>query len=204
MFVKADNRSYQQELAQEASLSESKNQTQEIRMQDQLSIGVTAAALSQIHPETKGKRKHSVGSSIATNGSVRSDMAEVDLTFDDRETSQGDDVPEPLHQEHAASNVFSSQPSFEPSGMPDPAPKYETLEDGPPEHGEERGEMRRGSDDQGDGHGSDINTASISKIPEMSERRGGVNPFLARPRNGAQIPDDLMDLDAKSGLMDDG
>ncbi|KAJ2988476.1 hypothetical protein NUW58_g3956 [Xylaria curta] len=138
MFIRADNRSFQQELAQEENLRETQNQNQEVQMQDQPIVEVTAAALSQIPSETKGKRKHSIGSSVATNGSIRSDLADVELTFD--------------------------------------------------EHG------------QCDDNHSDTNTVSSHKMPEMSERKVGVNPFLARPERPAQNNPDTMDIDTEHRL----
>ncbi|KAI1171476.1 hypothetical protein F4777DRAFT_565466 [Nemania sp. FL0916] len=98
MFVKADSRSFQQELAQETNTHTTMAQAEDTWTQDQPGAAVTAAALSQIQQSSgPGKRKHSIGSSVATNGSIRSDLAEVDLTFDD--TTTFDNVLDPSRQE---------------------------------------------------------------------------------------------------------
>lgn len=191
MFVKADNRSFQQELAQETSVHETKNQPREVQMQDQVETGVTAAALAQIPSETRGKRKHSIGSSVATNGSIRSDLADVELTFDDPDIFH-DEAPKPMHQ-HNGSQASN------PSSVVESLAKCETHEYKAPGHDEKGGEKYLEGHSQDDGNGSDINTTSTYKMPEMSERKGGANPFLARPGNSVQNPIDLMDLDTEHG-----
>ncbi|KAI3316909.1 hypothetical protein HD806DRAFT_516497 [Xylariaceae sp. AK1471] len=199
MFVKADNRSFQQELAQEASSSETKNQSQEMQMQDQPTIGVTAANLSQIPSlmpsEARGKRKHSVGSSVATNGSIRSDLADVDLTFDDTETVPGGDTSQTVHQ-------GNSPRSSKLGDIVDSLARCQTQELDATRQGVQREDKHPEGDGQGNGDDSDTNTASTSKMPEMTERRGGVNPFLARPGSSVQNPIDLMDLDTEHESMD--
>ncbi|KAJ8122758.1 hypothetical protein ONZ43_g1126 [Nemania bipapillata] len=179
MFVKADNRSFQQELVQEESIQETKNQLREAPIQDQTEIGVTAAALAQIPSEPRGKRKHSIGSSVATNGSVRSDLADVDLIFEF-------DAPAPIDQ-------YNGSRSSRPSSVVESLAKCEA-------HGYDVlgfDEKRGGKyvENQDNDNGSDAGAASTHKMPEMSERKRGGNPFLARPGNSVQNSTDLMDLD---------
>ncbi|TGJ83936.1 hypothetical protein E0Z10_g4835 [Xylaria hypoxylon] len=193
MFVKADNRSFQQELAQEASLRETENQNQDVQMQDQPQIGVTAAALSkipsQISPGTRGKRKHSVGSSVATNGSIRSDLADVELTFDDPQPVQ-DDVARSARQ-HSGSG------SSKLGDVVESLAKCQTHEYEVPGHDEKVEEKRPEAHSHSDVNNSGTNGSSTYKIPEMSERKGVLTPFLAQAGNSAQNPIDMMDLDTE-------
>ncbi|KAI1308900.1 hypothetical protein F5Y03DRAFT_85296 [Xylaria venustula] len=188
MFVRADNRSFQQELAQEASLREFRDQNQEIQVQEQPQTSVTAAALAQIPSGPRGKRKHSVGSSVATNGSIRSDLADVELTFDDPQ-SVLDYASEPVRQ-HSGSG------SSKLGDVVESLAKCQTHEYEMRGHGEklEDGSQGHSYDDVDI---SDTNTYSTQKAPEMSERKGGLTPFLARAGNSAQNPIDLMDLDTE-------
>ncbi|KAI1822916.1 hypothetical protein F4861DRAFT_512775 [Xylaria intraflava] len=187
MFIKADNRSFQQELAQEESTRESDKQNQEVQMIDQTTVGVTAATLSQIPSDSKGKRKHSVGSSVATNGSIRSNLAEVDLAFDDDPPGVLEDAPKLAH----------------PDNDTEIGDAFETLD-------EESGPLAQGKkhpEGHGQGVGRDLNidATSIHKAPEMSERPGGVNLFLAQQGSSAQTPNpvDLMDLDTENETTND-
>ncbi|KAI0101562.1 hypothetical protein GGR51DRAFT_530127 [Nemania sp. FL0031] len=193
MFVKADNRSFQQELAQETSVHENKS-GQDVQMLDQPATRITAAALAQISPETRGKRKHSIGSSVATNGSIRSDLADIELTFDDPQTLPNE-VPKPVHQD-------SDPQSCAISSVVEPVDKFQTHEHEALRHVEKGGGKYSEDHSQDGGRDSGDNTASIHKMPEMSERKGGVNPFLARPGNSAQPSIDTMDLDTEHGVKD--
>ncbi|KAJ8127329.1 hypothetical protein O1611_g6307 [Lasiodiplodia mahajangana] len=191
MFVKADNRSFQQELAQEISVHENKS-GQDVQMADQPSVGITAAALAQISPEAGGERKHSIGSSVATNGSVRSTLADVELVFDDSQMIL-DEVSEPMHQD------ISPQSSMIDS-IVEPINRRQAHEHETPRYIEnEEGNFSGGQED-GDNLGE--NTASPHKMPEMSERKGGANPFLARPGNSARTPIDTMDMETQHGVVD--
>ncbi|KAI1753405.1 hypothetical protein F4782DRAFT_497965 [Xylaria castorea] len=194
MFVKADNRSFQQELAQEESSHKTKNQNQESQTQDQPTTGVTAAALAQISSGPKGKRKHSIGSSVATNGSVRSDLADVELTFDDSQTV-GHDLPQLTHQ-HSGSR------SSKPGEVVESLSKYQTHEYEAPGYGEKGRDKYPQDHSQGDDNNSKANTTSTLKKPEMSERKGGLNPFLVRPGSSAQKLTDTMNLDTEHGPGD--
>ncbi|KAI0431861.1 hypothetical protein F5Y09DRAFT_303600 [Xylaria sp. FL1042] len=183
LFVKADNRSFQQELAQETSFRETKDPNQDVQMQDQPQMGVTAAALSQIPAGTRCKRKHSVGSSVATNGSIRSELADVELTFDD---------PHPVRDDLASGSGSSKLGDVVESLAKCQTHEYETLE-----RGEESEDNNTQTHNYGDPKNRDMDTNSTSKIPEMSERKGSVAAFLARPGNSALNPIDLMDLDTE-------
>ncbi|KAI8623694.1 hypothetical protein F5Y19DRAFT_350962 [Xylariaceae sp. FL1651] len=201
MFVKADNRSFQQELAQESSSSRPKHQSQELQVQDQPTMGVTAATLSQIPSEPRIKRKHSVGSSIATNGSIRSDLADIDLTFDEPEIVHDEDVPMALHQEHASSNSRSSKLG----GIVESLAKCQTHESEAAALRENR-ETRHGGHEYSDQNSmvmqnSDAALASTSKMPEMSERKGGITRIWTRSDPAAQSPIEIMDLDTEEEAM---
>ncbi|KAI2643621.1 hypothetical protein GGS21DRAFT_542400 [Xylaria nigripes] len=194
MFVKADNRSFQQELAQEEKSPMFGHPFPEAHTHDQPAGAVTAAALSQIPSDPKGKRKYSVGSSIATNGSIRSDLAGVDLTFDDAPIVQ-EDEPETAKQHDGSKPLKLGE-------VVASLAKCQTDERVEPAQGERK--VKSSGDDQGDGYGLNANTASTQQVPEMSERRGGANPFLAQPGGSAQTQNsiDLMDLDSEHEITD--
>ncbi|KAJ3574608.1 hypothetical protein NPX13_g4306 [Xylaria arbuscula] len=98
VFIKHDNRHFQQELTEETNSRQTNNQ--DVQKQDQPPVGVTAAALSQLTSEvgTGGKRKYSIGSSVATNGSIRSDLADVEFALDDTQPVFSDTI-EPTDSE---------------------------------------------------------------------------------------------------------
>ncbi|KAI1283384.1 hypothetical protein F5Y07DRAFT_349506 [Xylaria sp. FL0933] len=189
LFVKADNRSFQQELAQETSSRETKDSNKEVQMQDRPQIGVTAAALSQIPAGTRCKRKHSVGSSVATNGSIRSDLADVELTFDDPHPVREDpDQPARQHSGSGSSKLGDVVESLA---------KCQTHEHETRDRRENSEENTAQIHNDCDPQNRDRDTTPASRIPEMSERKGGVTPFLARAGSSAQNPIDLMDLDTE-------
>ncbi|KAI1391065.1 uncharacterized protein F4822DRAFT_171209 [Hypoxylon trugodes] len=82
MFVRADNRSFQQELSQE---QDQEQQQQQQQQPYNVHSGVTVEDISAF---TNHTRKHSVASSVATRGSSRDALSEVDLTFDEPGTFQ--------------------------------------------------------------------------------------------------------------------
>ncbi|KAI0391272.1 hypothetical protein F5Y17DRAFT_441348 [Xylariaceae sp. FL0594] len=190
-FVKYDNRCFQKELAEESSLREANGPIEEaqVQVQDEPSGGVTAANLSQLAayapPETRGKRKYSVGSSIATNGSVRSALDDVDFTFDEEEQFRSKGILEQLGVE-AGFRSHTYGDALKPSAVP------------PTEKSSHAGNTESDQRELRDDDGQDAETDLISnKPPEMSERRGGVNPFLGQPGSSAQHPIELMDLDTE-------
>ncbi|KAI1110929.1 hypothetical protein F5Y14DRAFT_427208 [Nemania sp. NC0429] len=202
MFVKADNRSFQQELAQEASIRETRDQHPVIHLQDGPTLGVTAEALARISSEAKGKRKHSAGSSVATNGSIRSDLADVELTFGDPQT-MWNASGKPSHQDSSrrSSQIYEVEPLA--MGRAD---EHRT-----PENVEEGGGKRVEGQSQETGQGLDADAEPTPKMPEMSERVGvgnpfrGANPLLPpRPSNPVLDPVDNMDLDTTEHGLGDG
>ncbi|KAI0491170.1 hypothetical protein F4859DRAFT_36465 [Xylaria cf. heliscus] len=191
MFVKADNRSFAQELDQEKGSQETKSQDQEAQTQDQPITAITAAALSRMFTEPRGKRKYSIGSSVATNGSIRSDLANVELTFDDS-PAVDNDLPQLTHQ-------HSDSRSSKLGDVVESLSKCQTDEYEAPVHGENEGDTRPQGHSQGENNNLDT---SARRQPEMSERRGGLNPFLVRPGPSTQNHNDMMDLDTEHGPRD--
>ncbi|KAK5630950.1 hypothetical protein RRF57_006665 [Xylaria bambusicola] len=181
-----------QELAQEASLREVKSQNQEVQMQYQSQVGVTAAALSQLPSEvgTGGKRKHSVGSSVATNGSIRSDLAEVEFAFDDSLPAL-DNTAEPTYQ-HIDSGRTNTSNLDESLAEKCQTHKHEAIKQMKKEE-EGRSELHNSGSVKSPG----IEKNSTHKAPEMSERKGSRISFLAQADPPAHNPVDLMDLDAE-------
>ncbi|KAI0471600.1 hypothetical protein GGR56DRAFT_654778 [Xylariaceae sp. FL0804] len=194
-FVKADNRSFQQELAQEQTRND------EMDWQDQKSRGaqasfaapsaVTAANLSQIAGKdaTTVKRKYSTGSSVATRGSLRSDLAEISLDMSDPKGTEYDEA------------AFS-----DPRGIFDDATSMSFH------HEEFAGASQMGPQQPsgvvGDG---DYDMQEMQEmVPEMQEQRAsGISPFLsqavdpskqkssgATPDHNSGNSEDHMDLDA--------
>ncbi|KAI0525542.1 hypothetical protein F5B22DRAFT_633634 [Xylaria bambusicola] len=191
-FIKHDNRLFQQELAQEASLREVKSQNQEMQMQNQSQAGVTAAALSQLPSEvgTGGKRKYSVGSSVATNGSIRSDLAEVEFAFDDSLPALNN-TTEPTHQHIDSERTNSS------NVVESHVEKCETHEQVVTKHTKKEEEGGSGVHHCDSAIIPDVENTFSHKAPEMSERKGGRISFLAQADHPAQNSVDLMDLDAE-------
>jgi hypothetical protein len=193
MFVKADNRAFQQELAQEAILSTTETRSQDVPMEDQPAIGVTAAALSQIPSGTSCKRKYSIGSSVATNGSIRSDLADVQLTFDDPQTVYNE-MPDPAPE-------YSTHRSPKLGDVVESLAKCQTTEYKATEYDDAGGTKHlEGYSQDNNGDNLDTDPAPDDKMPEMTERKGGINPFLTRPADSAQTPIDTMDLDTEPAL----
>ncbi|KAI8956460.1 hypothetical protein F5Y11DRAFT_353733 [Daldinia sp. FL1419] len=178
MFVRADNRSFQQELAQEQDLKQ--------LPQDSEPPGVTAENLASIPATWPGKRKHSVGSSVATHGSSRDDLDDVDLTFD--QPGQFPGYPALGHYEATTDN--NPQPK-KLGGIVDSLANCRTYENEPVELGGWGATAQERS--------SEMQTldSDTSKPPEMRERPGGgPPPFLARPsRTTERGPIDMMDID---------
>ncbi|KAI0840102.1 hypothetical protein F5Y06DRAFT_263648 [Hypoxylon sp. FL0890] len=195
MFVRADNRSFRQELDQE------QNQEQQPAPSLQPS-GVTAEDLSHVPVLSPGKRKHSIGSSVATHGSSRDGLDDVDLTFDDQEQLLDHQTGTSFYEEAANSStqpdriggigesLANCQPNeneYQPIGLgqEDPNKKQSSTE--------VRDEAEYNSAEEM----QTFNAGPVpSKSPEMQERTGGSAPFLARPGPGTQSdPVDMMDID---------
>ncbi|KAI0600380.1 hypothetical protein F4775DRAFT_545592 [Biscogniauxia sp. FL1348] len=190
MFVKADNRSFQQELAQE------ERQEQEQEKQAEQQAPVTADSLAYVAGATNAKRKHSNGSSVATHGSSRDDLGDVDLTFAD------DTIPTTHHEEFVSDSPKSGTRLGD---IVESLANCRTNDSGPPTpEGREGGNRLapqgtvpyESSDNMEEMQTFDRETA-VPKGPEMQERSGGITPFLTRPGNSTQQgPIDMMDLDA--------
>ncbi|RYP15513.1 hypothetical protein DL767_010317 [Monosporascus sp. MG133] len=183
MFVKADNRSFQQELAQE------QNQEQTHEDPPPPVAAISADTLSHIPVASRAKRKHSASSSVATNGSSRGGLDDVDLTFsDDRDPFDGDDRPTTSHREFANASPQSNKLG----GIVESLANCRTNES----PGGGRSEQRRASSE-----GPEVEmqeTPSQPRAPEMQERAGGPAPFFSahavdnKATNGTA---DSMDMD---------
>jgi hypothetical protein len=181
MFVRADNRSFQQELAQQGS--------QEQTPQELAPFAVTNEALSQVPASPAAKRKHSTSSSVATNGSTRSDLADIDLTFSDEPREI--DLPTMAHREFATGSPRANKMG----DIVESLANCRTNENESPVLGDAKPDPK-------EGNAPDMrmldSEASTPKGPEMAERAGGSVPFFHRssskgpPQCG---PIDLMDMD---------
>ncbi|RYP90200.1 hypothetical protein DL770_003663 [Monosporascus sp. CRB-9-2] len=164
MFVKADNRSFQQELAQE------QNQEQTHEDQPPPVAVISADTLSHIPVASRAKRKHSASSSVATNGSSRGGLDDVDLTFsDDRDPFDGDDRSTTSHREFANASPQSNKLG----GIVESLANCRTNES----PGGGRSEQRHASSE-----GPEVEmqeTPSQPRAPEMQERAGGSAPFFS-------------------------
>ncbi|KAI1075844.1 hypothetical protein F5B20DRAFT_584807 [Whalleya microplaca] len=203
MFVRADNRSFQQELAQEKQAQEQQ------QTQDPASV-VTAESLSYVPVASPAKRKHSIaGSSVATRGSSRNSNDE--LTFSDEPDPVFRDYEEPVtsyEEFERATSSGSGRPvtkDFEfatpkdswaassgfvvTSGQPDPSADWGTGTG-------DWGDIDTNADTTTNTNTNEPSLKSKSG-PEMQER-GGALPLLAQPgRNTQSGPIDMMDLDVE-------
>ncbi len=187
MFVKADNRSFQQELAQE------QNQEQVPKEPTPPPAAITDDTLSRIPGASPAKRKHSTSSSVATNGSSQGGLDDVDLTFsDDHDTFIGDLEPTTSHQEY----VKSSPQSNTLGDITESLANCRTNENESPNR-------RLSIQMSATNEGPEVEmqeTTVLSRAPEMQERAGGPAPFFnARAVDstpGGTV--DLMDMDIDS------
>ncbi|EMR63837.1 putative ubiquitin interaction domain-containing protein [Eutypa lata UCREL1] len=190
MFVKADNRSLQQELTQE------QNQEQTPQEPLPLSTAITDDTLSRIPTSSPAKRKHSASSSVATNGSSRDGLDDVDLTFtDDHFAYTEESEPITSHQEFASG---SSPQSSKLGGIVESFADCQTNERGSPHR-------RLGNQPHGAEAGAEVEmvetVSSGVAAPEMQERAGRPVSFFSpspSPNNTAGGTIDLMDMDIDS------
>ncbi|ORY71716.1 uncharacterized protein BCR38DRAFT_493220 [Pseudomassariella vexata] len=160
MFVRADNRSFQQEIAQ------AQEQTSE-------AVPLTLEAIQSVPTDPirtlPTKRKHScAGSSVATLGS-RSSRDMMDMIFSDEPDPFPDDsTPSTFHQEFADPAPQTNKLG----GVVESLANFRTHSESPI--------LRR------DGPQTPKRDDSGSKVPEMQERSGGPPPFITRPRQGSQ------------------
>ncbi|RYO89261.1 hypothetical protein DL762_003284 [Monosporascus cannonballus] len=183
MFVKADNRSFQQELAQE------QNQEQTHEDEPPPLAAISADTLSHIPVASPAKRKHSASSSVATNGSSQGGLDDVDLTFsDDRDPFDGDDRPTTSHREFANASPQSNKLG----GIVESLANCRTNES----PGGGRSEQGHASSE-----GLEVEmqeTPSQARAPEMQERAGGPAPFFGAhgiDNNATNGTVDSMDMD---------
>ncbi|KAI1776207.1 hypothetical protein F4818DRAFT_413401 [Hypoxylon cercidicola] len=188
MFTRADNRSFQQELSQEQNQGQQQQQQEQQQQQPQQDVrkfGITTENLSYVIAEPYWpKRKHSIGSSVATRGSSRDGLDDVDLTFVEPNQSE-DQSPSVTHQEfrdiipqskkHGNIESSTNRVTYEDKSFA-LAPQ-ETFQEMQPDAGFDEMEME------------------MSKSPEMQERTGGSAPFLTRPGSAEKRPVDMMDID---------
>lgn len=185
MFTRADNRSFQQELAQEQAQAQQQQQPQQPQEGVQHSE-ITAENLSYVttQPYWEGG-KPSVGSSVATRGSSRDDLDDVDLTFIDPHQSEDQQFPSVSHQEFRDTVPQSGKHD----GAVAPGGNHGTYEGEP-------FVVDAHESFQETQPGAELDEMEISKSPEMQERTGGPAPFLTRPGSTAESkPVDIMDID---------
>lgn len=176
MFVRADNRTFQNELSQEEAQQPQQQQQDESQYQGAIS-GVTSEALAQLPGAAPGKRKFDTASSVATNRSIRSNLANVDLDFGDEPILLSDqDQPSVVHAEF-------------PGEVNRPGRQNDLIDI---ESDAYMGGTAESAAKVGQPSSQD---SSALKEPEMQERSGGVS-FFARPSGASpQKPMDPMDLD---------
>ncbi|KAF3069114.1 hypothetical protein GL218_08236 [Daldinia childiae] len=191
MFVRADNRSFQQELAQEQS-------PEQLQNPDLPGTGITAENLSYVPNIKTIKRKHSIGSSVATRGSSRDDLDDVDLIFDN---------PDQFPTYPALGNYYEPVASSSPQskklgGIVESLANCRTNENEPTGSGgwvtneQEHFSEMQPSMEHSNMEEMQTFDSDTSKPPEMQERTGGPAPFLTRSSHETQSgPIDMMDID---------
>ncbi|KAH7033166.1 uncharacterized protein B0I36DRAFT_105715 [Microdochium trichocladiopsis] len=183
-FVKLDNRSFQAELSREASEEQPPHPPPRPIVQ-----GPTIGNLEQAGGYGLSKRKHTGSSSIATNGSTRDELDEVDLTFTDSNADGVElDTPPPgeaLHVEYMRPSQFED--SYQTAGG----------------YGEEvdwsKATAAHVEDDNSKTGPEGLGPEPSSNGPEMQERgsSGGLSFVMQHSgRSSRQGPPDLMDLEA--------
>ncbi|KAI1342667.1 hypothetical protein F5Y15DRAFT_373540 [Xylariaceae sp. FL0016] len=134
MFVKADNRSFQQELAQEQNQGSVHDRPTHNVQQP----GLHASALSHVPVEEGLDRPHHGGSSVATNGSDRSNLDDVDLNFsDDLEPFVKEANPSSSHEEYAAQEMTELGSGFKGPEMQERGSGFVSLLTRPGNDGDE-------------------------------------------------------------------
>ncbi|KAL7625306.1 hypothetical protein AAE478_004522 [Parahypoxylon ruwenzoriense] len=177
MFVRADNRSFQQELAQEEQNQEHASSPQHLPPSD-----IAIENPLHVTVSSRCKRKHSIGSSMATAGSSRDGLDDVDLIFDDPDVLPDYQGPSIYGQEPARGSPQSNKLG----DIVESLAKCQTREAESRIEYSSMEEMRT------------FNSSSPAPIksPEMQERTGGSAPFLSRPGYTSQSgPVDMMDID---------
>lgn len=193
MFVKADNRSFQQELTQE------QNQEQPPQASEPQAATINDDTLSRIPGASPSKRKHFASSSVATNGSSRGDLDDVDLTFSDQHIQYSEDNrPVTSHQEFASSNTQSHKLG----GIVESLANCQTNEKGLSSRWS--GEQIHATHEGPEVEMHEIVDSGVP-APEMKERAGGSAPFFstgAGDNNATGGTIDLMDMELDSDHPD--
>lgn len=193
MFTRADNRSFQQELAQEQNQGQQQQQLQQQQQQqqqqEQQQPGITAENLSYMVDDGPYwiARKNSDGSSVATRGSSRDELDDVDLTFIEPNPSGDYQAPSVSHEEFSETVAQSSRHNNAVESLVSRGTyKDEPIILNPQESFQET---------QPDAEFNDVEMP-ISKSPEMQERSDRTAPFLTRPGSTTERrPVDMMDID---------
>jgi hypothetical protein len=198
MFVRADNRSFQNELDQE--MYQHDEQTQEAQVldggnRDNLPMEVvplTAEAIKSVPLASSAKRKHGPGSSVATIGSSDLDM----MVSDEADPFAHDEnMPSTSHQEFTS----PTPPPNKLGGIVESLQNCWTAGNEPGALG--RSEPTISGENQVMGYISESD-ALPSKAPEMQERTGGFVPFVTLPPAGHVETVDLMDIDLEHELQE--
>lgn len=195
MFVRADNRSFQNELAREQTEAEERIENQAAQANPEATLGdgpvpLTVDAIQAIASDELNmgsKRKYSIAaSSVATIDST--DSRDLDMSFSDvpDRFSEQDGAPRPYHREFVSPAARSNSLG----GL-----EYKPGEPFVPGHLQQPN-PHDGQQVQMPGTGD-----SSPKAPEMQERVAtGPSPFVAqRPVSRASLaaPIDLMDIDVE-------
>ncbi|KXJ93007.1 hypothetical protein Micbo1qcDRAFT_232654 [Microdochium bolleyi] len=186
-FVKADNRSFQAELSREESQEQPPHPPPRPPVQ-----GPTEENLNQAGMLGHSKRKHTTSSSVATNGSLRDELDDVDLTFTDSNADGYEIDTPPLHV--ASDAEYSKFDAFEHSSQA-PGADFDNDADWTmptATHTEATGPA-------GMATGTAPETAAPDAGPEMQERgSGGGLGFVMQHagRSSRGTTPDLMDMEA--------
>lgn len=194
MFVRADNRSFQQELAKEQT--EGPNQAQNQDQPSQINLtapsGLTGENLAHIPGSEYCNRRHG-NSSVATHASSRDGLSDVNLAFNEHDEFHSYQPSSGSASEYVHSDILSNNNDDSAIGVG----LWSTKQQEP---GLENSSWEKKPDVD---HGSmeetqtlDVGTPS-SKPPEMQELATGSTPFLIRPSNIASQSSigDMMDVD---------
>ncbi|KAI0124199.1 hypothetical protein BJ170DRAFT_75636 [Xylariales sp. AK1849] len=198
MFVRADNRSFQHDLAQEQTQAQSQTEGGDNRgnSSNEEATSLTTEAIRSVSFASPAKRKLSIASSNATYNSGGSRNLEME-SFDGSDPfTDEDNAPRVSHQEY-----MSPTPQYNRlGGLVESLENCRTFENESPDMG--RRELPDAIAYQGMEEMQTFNPDGMpsSKPLEMQERTGGPTPFITRPGNteSRTAPLDLMDMDIDS------
>ncbi|KAI2623176.1 hypothetical protein GGR54DRAFT_596851 [Hypoxylon sp. NC1633] len=199
MFVRADNRSFQQEI----SSQQEQRQGHQQPLQDPPTSEITSENLSYVPIASPSKRKLSVGSSVATHGSSRDGLDDVNLSFEDSNPFQESQRPRPDHFAVAQ----DGPQTYKLGGIVESLANCRTNENDAPNSGQPVLSRRQSvlglslSPSEADCTSTEekksLNSSPPeSKSPEMQERDGNPAPFFTRTDPSTQDgPVDMMDIE---------